>query len=361
MRKIVLTFVFCLIYTFSLMAQQDSTNPSFVSLKPAYGFILPHSKNIKHLSSSNPYGFEAEYGWFLLGDKDWERCNCYSKAGVSMLYADFNNPDILGKSYNLILFAEPVLNYRDNWRTSIRMGAGISYLTNVYDPDDNDENLFFSYPLSYIVHLDIILSRFLTDEWFLFLYGKYNHISNGGVKQPNIGMNFPMFGAGLGYTFKKVNFKKKEKVPLEKPVPVTPYAGVYMTAVSVDDERDKVISIGTYLKARKKLSRLNAISAGVEGIYDPSLYSADEKGSNFLENSYYSLLAGHSFVFGKFIFSQEWGMYLYAPNYQKRKHFQRYTLTYNVLDKIRAGVTLKAHAEVAENFNITITYDLSGE
>lgn len=361
MRNIVLTTVLCVIYTIPLIAQEDATNPSYVSLKPAYGFILPHSKSIKHLSSSNPYGLEAEYGWFLLGDKDWKRCNCYSKAGLSMLYTDFNNPDILGKSYNLILFAEPILNYRGSWKVSIRMGAGISYLTNVYDSDDNDENLFFSYPLSYIVHLDVNFSRFLTDEVFLFLYGKYNHISNGGVKQPNIGMNFPMFGAGLGYTFKETKFEEKEKVPVEKPLPLTPYAGVHMTAVSVDDERENVISIGTYFKARKKVSRLNAFSAGVEGIYDPSLYSAEEKASNFLVNSYYSFMAGHSFTFGKFIFSQEWGVYLYAPNYENRKHFQRYTLTYNLWDKISAGVTLKAHAEVAENFNVTLMYDLSEE
>ncbi|MFO8234622.1 MAG: acyloxyacyl hydrolase [Bacteroidales bacterium] len=362
MRKFVLILFFSIFYVLPVTAQKNTNNPSFLAIKPAYGFILPHSKTIKHLASSNPYGFEADYGWFLLEDKDWQRCNCYSKAGISMLYTDFDNPDILGQSYNLILFAEPLLNYRGNWKTSIRMGAGVSYLTKVYDMEHNEENLFFSYPLSYLVHLDFNLTRFLSEGFYMFFYGKYNHISNGGVEQPNKGMNFPMFGAGMGYTFDEVDFEEKKRVPLEKPVPVIPYSGVYVTAENAEEEgRDRVIAIGTFIKARRTISRLNALTAGFEGIYDPSLYTKDTKASNVVKNSYYSFIAGHAFVFGKFMFSQEWGVYLYAPNYERRKHFQRYTLTYNIRDKIRAGVTLKAHAEVAENFNITVTYDFSGE
>jgi hypothetical protein len=239
------------------------------------------------------------------------------------------------------------------------MGAGLSYITKVYDEQNNPENLFFSSHLSYLVHLDVNLTKYITDRYFLFLYAKYNHISNGGVKKPNKGMNFPTFGLGMGYNFKTLDFPGKKKVPLEKPVPVIPVAGAFSTGrtIHTNEEDEYKLAVGLFAKGRRKISRLNALTLGFEGVYDRSLYNKDEARGSLVSNSYYSLLAGHSFVFGKFIFSQEWGTYLYAPFYEKQTFFQRYSLTYNIWNNLRAGVTLKAHAEVAENFNVLITYD----
>ncbi len=341
------------------LAQNDTINPAYFAVKPQYGFILPHSKTIRDLTHTNPYGIEGEYGWYLTQKEDWLRCNCYSRAGVSFLYIDYANPSVLGQSMNLILYAEPLLTYKSSWMASVRMAAGLSYITKVYDEQKNPENFFFSSHLSYLVHLDLNLTKFITDDSFLFLFAKYNHISNGGVKKPNKGMNFPMFGLGMGYNLNSLNFPEKKKIPLEKPVPVVPVGGTFMTGrtIHTKDTDEYKLAVGLFAKGRRKISRLNAVTFGVEGVYDRSLYSLDEARSNLLSNSYYSLLAGHAFVFGKFVFSQEWGLYLYAPFYERHNFFQRYSLTYNIWNHFRAGVTLKAHAEVAENFNVLITYD----
>jgi hypothetical protein len=357
-RKLFIIGILSLI-SLHVVAQKDTLNPAYMAVKPQYGFILPHSKTIQHLSHTNPYGIEAEYGWYLTGTEDWKRCNCYSRAGFSFMYIDYANPDVLGQSLNLIAYAEPLLAYRGNWKASVRMGVGFSYLTKVYDAETNPENLFFSFPLSYLVHLDVNLTRNITEKAYFFLYGKYNHISNGGVKEPNKGMNFPTMGIGLGYNLDPLKFPEKEKVPLKKPVPVIPEISTFMSgrSIHVEGASEYKLALGINLKAWRKVSRLNALSIGMEGVYDRSLFNRQEARDNFILNSYYSVLAGHAFVFGRFIFSQEWGTYLYAPYYYQ-DFFQRYTLTYRVFDKLRMGVTLKAHAEVAENFNIIISYDL---
>ena len=360
MRFMSLVAVIFLMNSSIINGQNDSSNTSYIAVKPQVGYIIPHTKTIELLSKSNPYGIEAEYGWFLTQQKDWERCNCYSKAGFSVLYIDYDNPSVIGQSINFLAYAEPFLNSRGNFLASIRMGVGASYLTKVYHEEKNPENMFFSTSLSYLVHLDANVTAFVSDHLFLYLYAKYNHISNGGVKKPNLGMNFPTFGLGMGYNFDYLTFPQKSKQPLQKPVKIIPYTGTFFTprTIHVEGDDEFTLSAGTFLKARRKITRLNALSAGFEAVYDRSLFNKEEKREGFLLNSYYSFAAGHAFVFGRFIFSQEFGAYLYAPYYEGSDYFQRYALTFQFGEKFRAGVTLKAHAEVAENFNVILTYDL---
>ncbi len=352
-------FLFLLFLTglASLVAAQDkTTNPVFLGVKPQYGFIIPHSSAIRSLSQSRPYGLAVDYGWFMIQKKDWQRCNCYSRAGFSISHINFNQPRVLGQATNLMMFAEPFFNYRGRVLTSLRMGVGPTYLNKIYDPEKNPRNLFFSTHLSFIIHLDVALNFRLTRQWFLKVYGKYNHISNGGIQEPNKGMNFPTFGAGLDYLFAPVELKKRQPLPLEEKG-IIPSLEVFATMENVTrgegDVQKRTYSYGLILRGRRRITRLNALNAGVEYLWDGQI---KEKTGEAGHSRQISLLTGHDLAFGKFIFSQFWGTYLYAPYYNK-PFFQRYALTYQVSDHLRLGVTLKAHAEVAQNFNVLVSYD----
>jgi hypothetical protein len=364
MIKLIRTYILLLVFLFftavSCIAQDSTSNPLYFSLKPQYGFIIPHSPSIRSISDFNPYGFEAETGWHLKGQKDWERCNCYSRAGFSLLHINYNAPDVLGSSTNLIAFAEPFFNYKGFVLTSIRMGVGASYISKVYDAETNPQNLYFSSPLSFLVHIDVNLTKFITEQWFLKAYFKYNHISNGGIEKPNKGMNFPTYGLGVGYSFSPVNFKTREKRDMEKPIPVKPSVQAFGTLRG--GESDKEISerspaIGVIVKARRLITRINALNAGFEGTADYYVKEKMKQDENSKDYRQLSFLVGHDFIFGKFIFSQYWGTYLYAPYYENKNFYQRYSLTYQLFENVNMGVTLKAHAEVAENFNFLLEYE----
>ena len=349
-------FVF-LFFSFSAIAQDSTSNASFIGAKPQYGFIIPHSKSIRDISSSRPWGIALDYGWMLAQEKDWRRCNCYSRAGFSLFHANYANPDELGTSTNLIMFAEPFFNYRGDWMTSLRMGVGPSYISKIYDKEDNPENLFFSSHLSFLIHLDLSLLYRLTDQWYVSLYAKYNHISNGGIDEPNKGMNFPTFGAGIDYLMRPVDFKTRQPLPHEDRgiIPsVEVFATMKNVTVGQDEVTERTFGYGVMLKARKRFTRLNGFNMGAEYLWDGEIRAKSDKKH---DHQQVSMLVGHDLTFGKFIFSQYWGTYLYAPYYEK-DFFQRYALTYQVTSRFRCGVTLKAHAEVAQNFNVLLTYDL---
>ena len=323
MKYFAFLLVFAIGFFFSGTAQDSISNPSYISVKPQYGFIIPHSSSIKEISDFRPYGFEAETGWHLLSDQDWKRCNCYSRAGFTVLHINFNSPDILGASTNLIAFAEPFFNYRGFVLTSVRMGVGASYLSKVYDAETNPENKYFSSHLSFLVHLDLNITKYISDQWFLQGYFKYNHISNGGIAKPNKGMNFPTYGLGVGYSFDRVHFTEKKKKKLKNP-PVVPSIQAFGTLLSTgpDDEiYERKLSTGLILKGRKKISRVNALNAGIEGTFDFSVKEKMKEADDPKDYKQLSALVGHDFVFGKFIFSQYWGTYIYAPYYENKNFF----------------------------------------
>ena len=352
--------VVCVFILISLpaLAQEKTSNPEFLSLKSYYGFIIPHTSSIRHLTDSKPYGVEMDYGWVLTKQRDWERCNCYARAGFSLSHIDFDHPEVLGTATNVMMFAEPYLNYGSNIWMSIRMGVGPSYVSKVYDQKTNPENLFFSKHLSYIIHLDFMLNFLLSEHLNGKLFGKYNHISNGGVDHPNKGMNFPTVGVGLDYVLESPDFKQRESVPIKQEgiiISGAVFGAMKNVTQGPSEIKQRTLGYGFLVKGRRKIAKINALNTGFEGFWDGEI---KEKYNGQREHRQLSWLAGHDFIFGRFIFSQYWGTYLYAPAYNKH-FFQRYSLSYNFFGNLRAGVNLKAHAEVAQNFNVHIAYDLT--
>jgi hypothetical protein len=116
-------------------------------------------------------------------------------------------------------------------------------------------------------------------------------------------------------------------------------------------------ALGFIMKARRRITRINALNAGIEGTADFFIKEKMKTVQNPRDYKQFSFLAGHDFVFGKFIFSQYWGTYIYAPYYENKHFFQRYSLTFQLFEDVNMGVTLKAHAEVAENFNLLLEYE----
>ncbi len=357
-----ISWMVCFSSLFTVMAQSQEAkaNPCFIGIKPQYGFIIPHSESIKDISHSNPYGVEIEYGWHLNSESDWKRCNCYSKAGFSIIHMNYNNPEILGSNTNLTAFAEPYFNYKSNLMTSLRMGVGPAYTSKYYHETNNPENLFFSTPFSFFINMDFNVYYRINRQWFAQAYFKYNHISNGGINEPNKGMNFPSYGLGVEYALEEFEFKNRKKMDIDSASKYIRSIGVFGTVKNVStgetfSERTPAYIYGIMGNYGRKVSVLNAISVGLEFISDGSVKEKNKYREKDFDHRVAGFLAGNNFIFGRFIFSQYWGTYIYSPSI--KKHFyQRYALTANLLRGYYVGVTLKAHANVADNFNLMLGY-----
>jgi hypothetical protein len=351
------TIVFLLGCCFSF-AQETAT---FYGLKGHYGFIIAHSEEVKPISQSYPYGVQLEYSRLKTSDKAWKSCYCYGRSGFSFAYFNFANPEVLGSSYNAIYYVEPYFTYKGPLKFSLRGSIGATYLTKKFDEETNPENLLFSSHLSFFLALSLNLNYHLSDDYAINLSANYNHISNGGQKQPNKGMNFPTVSIGVDRILNYTPLQPKPYDLKDHDSTMDYYLGSFFSlrSSSREAEASNHLLIGLLGGGLKPLSRINGINAGVELWYDYSDEKIAERDG--LEDSAFSsaITLGHHFKLGNFYFLQQFGGYVTRPkNIQPRWLYQRYSLWYRFgrSKKWTIGASMIAYGKVADHMDARLLY-----
>lgn len=327
----------------------------YVGVKAHAGFILPHSTEIINVSGSRPFGFQLDVGRLNRSVKAWNKCNCYSQVGLSFIYFNYQNPNVLGSSYNLVAYMEPLLTFKPRLNARFRAGAGLTYLTDIYNSDTNPTNLFFSSSLSGFLMVGFSAHYKLSDHFNTNLGLHYNHISNGGLQQPNKGMNFPTVNLGLEYTINPVDVRPQPfKADVDKRP--HPYAGAFgnLRSLPSSDAGPTVNlwQLGVYGGVLRKFTTTNAWLLGAEFSHDASVEERGKRNGEEVSPWMFALLAGHQFCFGRFGFSQQLGHYTYRDYDFRTDFFQRYSLTYLVASRVSVGISLKAHGKEAEQMDV---------
>lgn len=334
----------------------------FVGLGTHYGFIIPHSEKIKSISHSNPRGLELDIGWHLTGENAWQYCYCYPRTGLMISYFDYDNPEILGRSFILTPYIEPFFSAGSHFSASVKTGIGIAYLDNIYDPVTNPENHFYSTHFSFLLFMNFSLNYRLNDNINFRAGGYYNHISNGGNSQPNKGINFPTASLGIDYYPESSSFpaRSREDYHKEEDRSSAFRFSVFFTLKEISkDDRRKYPVYGISPKYSYQVGRLSAVSGGFEFVSDGSLkQQITEYDIADSDHIRLSLFAGHELLIGRFNFYQELGIYIYSPWKAKDPVYQRYGLEYFIHKNLLAGASFKSHRHVADFLDFRISYSL---
>ena len=346
MKKISVFFLFLVIGLRQGVAQGVFQRIGFEGQS---GWILAHNPELREISSSTPVALTLSSQWMRTSRENWESCNCFHYLGLNLSVIDFQNPQELGRAWNLTGSFEPVLVRRDRWSFSLSSGIGLSHLTRLYDPIQNPRNTFFSAPVSFLLFLTPKVTWKFASKWALQGSISYGHISNGGQRQPNRGMNFPLFGLGIAHDLKSVDFPEYEKNPISGDWSV--YADLALNSQDAGNGTRRpnfALAVGTY----SQLTGIVGFGGGVELAKDFSLPVQESRAEALIPGVF---LENH-FLFGKFDFSQRLVKYLYRPQgYQERYLFyQRYLLNYRVGKNLRIGAGLKAHGHIAEFMDFRI-------
>ena len=209
MRK---TVAFVLIISVQLAAilpcraQADSVavshrkEPSLFSVAAGiqHGFIFAHSQAVQNTKGARPTGVEMILSWQRNDAVVWDLCNCYPRKGLLLSYYDYDRA-LLGKSATAAFFLEPVYRLRPNLFFSFKGAFGNSFLNNPYDSIRNPANQSYSTHLNTYILVGLGFWLRVNDRWWINPSANYNHISNGGLRQPNKGINWPTAGVSVGY------------------------------------------------------------------------------------------------------------------------------------------------------------------
>ena len=332
-------------------AQKASDSVSTVKLaglKFHVGSVLIHSRDLRPIEDSYPLGIELDFAWHKISQKAWESCMCYPKVGIALTHWDYDNPDVLGQGVTGLFYIEPVFNTNGWVNYSVRMGMGLSYQNKPYDPVDNPNNLSYSTYVAFPLQLGGSAHFRVQPRWLLHTTLVYNHFSNGGVKQPNKGINWPSVGVGMSYYLQDFEFKQRAAIDWRNNGP--PQKRLDFTLfLSYEEPRENLFlfSPGLEIKWSRQFARLNAYTLGGEVMYDNgSGYVLDQLEDDATPVKA-GLAIGHEFLLGKFLFSQQFGAYLSNPNTEHPAVYQRYGLVFRIDQRFCTGISLKAHGHVA--------------
>lgn len=353
MKSIALLLGFLIMFlAFSVAHAQETIY--FTGIKAHYGFIIPHSAELKAVSRSSPFGLQFEVNRMRTSDKAWKTCNCYGKTGISLAYFNYQNKDVLGSSYNINYLVEPYLTYTHKLNLSLRGQMGVNYLNKVFDAEKNPENTFFSAKISFLLSLGLGLNYVLDEKWSINLISNFNHISNGGQKQPNRGMNFPTLSLGIDRVF---NLQQLERKPPELRVyskKLNYFVGSMFSVRSVSQRTgtDILPLVGVFGGVLKPISGINGLNTGIELWHDEAI--AKNSREQLLDQSGFhsSITFGHHFKFGNVYILKQFGAYITRPEtFQTNWLYQRYSLWYQCSNHLTISGSMIVYGHVADHMD----------
>lgn len=338
----------------------DSTSFS-IEGKFQVGNILNLSPELEATATSSPKLMQLDFGWTNSTKKAWDKCNCYVNNGISVMYSDFGNKEQLGEALSAVFFVEPYISYKHRTTFSFRAGAGPSYMNNVYDKDTNPNNEYYSMPLSYLLMAGVNFSHSLSPHFKFNLIAQFNHISNGGTRIPNHGINYPTVGVGIQYDFNPQKLVARPRTPAVKNVKlmVHLFSGPRVTKPADPLPEERGLVTGINVGVVKRLGKVIALGVGGEFYVDPISEVYTERTGEVYQTKIASLSIQNYFLFGRIYFGQQVAYYLtdHNPNINT-DWYQRYILGYTISNTWTVGVSLKAHVEVADFAAITAGFIL---
>ncbi len=329
----------------------DTISPSVIGIRSHLAFVLIHSKSVRSIRNSYPVGFGIDLKKRYTSKRARQACNCYPMIGFSLTYWDFNNPQILGHGLSALFFVEPFFGFKRKVNLSLRAGFGLSYLSNPYDEIENPNNLSYSTHLGFPLLLSLNLNYQLNPKINLNIGANYNHISNGGVKFPNKGINYPSVDIGIDYYIKPATFTDFGRLDWKKDTVRRRRHDVSvllsLTSIEPNIEARYAVYGGSY-NFSYRIARISALNAGCEWVADKSLQKQISRDSLDVDYKRGSLLLGHEFLLGRFVFSQQIGIYLYDQIKRNGLIYQRYGLIFLINRRFHLGFNLKTHGHIAD-------------
>jgi len=341
--------------TLSSVTDTNSQSQLVIGLREHYGFVIIHSRAIRAIEDSYPRGTELTINWHKMDKKSWEVCNCYPRVGLLFSFFDFDNREILGYGFNVAGFVEPFFTSHKKLNISIRPAGGLSFDTRPYNPVSNVDNFSYSLPINVYLQLNLALNYRLNEHFGINLAANYNHISNGGIKEPNKGINYPTATIGLDYTLNPSPFEDRLKQKYQGAKKRRYDVALSSFVKRILEDPTYFLVVGASTGVSQQVGRMSAITLDAEWIWDGSLRWRME--NQFNSDSDYqrgAVLLGHEFLMGRFTFSQKLGIYIYDQTKFNDPVYQRYGINYHFTKALFAGIHLKAHRHVADLIEIRL-------
>lgn len=315
-----------------------------------YGALFVYRVGMPILSFSHPYGVELYANRHTIGKRHWERRFRHPQIGFALSHYQYGVPEELGAAYALTSYLDNALTKGRKGSLRFSIGTGLVYSTRYYIPEVNEGNMAIGSRYCFALRGNLRYELALSEKLLLNLNLAFRHFSNGGLNQPNNGMNFPLVGMGIRYQPREVRFLPLQDTisAFDRKIRLNVKLSSGRKEVLRMDEKHPVHSLSVY--ASRRLSPINAVMVGADAFHDSALrqeYLTNHltPPEGVLDPRMVGLTLGHELYFGKMSFVFQYGRYVYKPYKEIFKdYYQRYGLKFLVTRHLSTSAMLVAHS-----------------
>lgn len=191
---------------FGKMAEAQLSHRNYeIEARAHYGYM--YFQNDQYHSALGRYcrhtpAFEFSLHRNTYGEHRWEVLHNYPSIGFTFYHSGFGNDSIsaeLGKVFALYPFINFPITPGESSRLSFKLGVGVSYLTNKFDPKDNYHNYAIGSHLNAAINLSFEYRQRIFDRLHWVTSAGLTHFSNGATRAPNMGINIFSVATGLSW------------------------------------------------------------------------------------------------------------------------------------------------------------------
>ena len=345
-------------------AEFAASAPS-VQANVSVGRIFKHTTNFRPPIRGTTVLTELSYELQTAGAKAWHTTFNYPIIGVSLLHADFGDPEIFGQAIGI--FPSLTLSNRASGKRFYRFfraGFGVAYLTKPHNALTNATNNIIGSHWNNITDLRGGFGYRLAANWDVMAGANFTHYSDGSSQLPNLGINVPSPFIAVRFT----------PVPLQKytehkdGLPENPWHGLFGISYGIQEfvalGGPKYALLLGSAGAMYDLDKKHHLFAIAEYEFNEGIYKwaknqnpveLDDERLFVNRASRYALAIGDEFHFGQFAFSTSFGFYLPSVEPTPLFMYEKIGWRYYFLPKQRVqpylNIHLKAHLITAEYFS----------
>ena len=197
-------FTLLLIGVGRVCAQSSHKNLE-IEARMHYGYM--YFQNDEYHSALGRYSrhtpaFEFSLHRNTYGERRWEVLHNYPSIGFTFYYSGFGNDSIsaeLGKVFALYPFINFPITPSETSRLTFKLGVGVSFLTNKFDPKENFHNYAIGSHVNAAVNLSFEYRQRIVKRLHWVTSVGLTHFSNGATRSPNMGIN--IFSVATGFSW----------------------------------------------------------------------------------------------------------------------------------------------------------------
>ena len=341
--------------------------PSNITAKSKIGFLIAHRANMAHLPQKNVGSFELDFSQQDLSGTNWSRLYKSPMRGISLMYQNFGNPEVVGHGYAIFahtsfpIIQKPKFGYLD-----FRLGSGLGFVTKRYDAQLNPKNNAIGSHLNGFVNLQFNWAKHFK-YWHIGAGLEFSHYSNASAKTPNLGLNIPSLNFNLGYSIAQRRLHTENRMKdtpsnyvetMVDNIHIFLLGGVKQNVITQEEPVYRGI-IGVQGMFSKRIGSRWKLDFALDLTYNhANKYIHDNVSYSFGEVVQLGGYLGGSLHFYKTEFIVGVGAYAYNQVNPWGWVYNRLGFRYHFTEKIAGTIAIKAHLGIADYLEFGVGYKL---